>query len=193
MKKNIALAVSFIFHPMIISLGVFSVLIFNGISSTVNPYLVLLTCFVFSNLIPITTVVILKLSGKIDDLDASVKDQRQFPLTLGIGYAALGFFTLTLLNANPLTQGLMFCYMTNTVLTLLINRFWKISIHSMGVSGPAAALWANGNHYPFLMVSIIVLVSYSRVILKAHSPAQVFAGALLGLCSTYLQLQLFFL
>ena len=193
MKKNIALAISFIFHPMIISLGVFSVLIFNGISSTVNPYLVLLTCFVFSNLIPITTVVILKLSGKIDDLDASVKDQRQLPLTLGIGYTALGFFTLTLLNANPLTQGLMFCYMTNTVLTLLINRFWKISIHSMGVSGPAAVLWANGNHYPFLMVSIIVLVSYSRVILKAHSPAQVFSGALLGLCSTYLQLQLFFL
>ena len=178
---------------MIISLAVFSVLIFSGISSTVNPYLVLLTCFVFSNLIPITTVVILKLSGRIDDLDASIKDQRQFPLTLGIGYTALGFISLALLNANPLTQGLMFCYMTNTVLTLLINRFWKISIHSMGVSGPAAALWANGNHYPFLMISFIVLVSYSRVILKAHTPAQVFAGALLGLCSTYLQLQLFFL
>ena len=193
MKTKFALAVSFIFHPMIISLAVFSVLIFSGISSTVNPYLVLLTCFVFSNLIPITTVVILKLSGRIDDLDASIKDQRQFPLTLGIGYTALGFISLTLLNANPLTQGLMFCYMTNTVLTLLINRFWKISIHSMGVSGPAAALWANGNHYPFLMVSFIVLVSYSRVILKAHTPAQVFAGALLGLCSTYLQLQLFFL
>ncbi len=193
MKTKFALAVSFIFHPMIISLAVFSVLIFSGISSTVNPYLVLLTCFVFSNLIPITTVVILKLSGRIDDLDASIKDQRLFPLTLGIGYTALGFISLTLLNANPLTQGLMFCYMTNTVLTLLINRFWKISIHSMGVSGPAAALWANGNHYPFLMISFIVLVSYSRVILKAHTPAQVFAGALLGLCSTYLQLQLFFL
>ena len=193
MKNIFALAVSFIFHPMIISLGVFSILIFNGISSTINPYLVLLTCFIFLNLIPITTVIILKLSGKIDDLDASIKDQRQFPLILGIGYAALGFFTLTLLNANPLTQGLMFCYMTNTVLTLLINRFWKISIHSMGVSGPAAALWANGNHYPILIVLSIVLVSYSRVILKAHSPAQVFAGALLGFFSTYLQLQWFFL
>ena len=193
MKKYFALAVSFIFHPMIISLGVFSVLIFNDISSAVNPYLVLLTCFVFSNLIPITTVVILKLSGKIDDLDASVKDQREFPLTLGIGYTSLGFFTLTLLNANPLTQGLMFCYMTNTVLTLLINRFWKISIHSMGVSGPVAALWANGNHYPIPMVLIIMLVSYSRVILRAHSPSQVLAGALLGFCSTYFQMQLFFL
>ena len=193
MKNIFALIVSFLFHPMIISLGVFAVLIFNGISSIGNPYFIFFTCFIFSNLIPITTVFILKISGRIDDLDASIKDQRQFPLILGIGYTGLGFWALTLLNANPLTQGLMFCYMTNTVLTLLINRFWKISIHSMGVSGPAAALWANGNYYPLLMVLIIVLVSYSRVILKAHSPTQVFAGALLGFCSTYLQLQWFFL
>ena len=193
MKNIFALIVSFLFHPMIISLGVFAILIFNGISSIGNPYFIFFTCFIFSNLIPITTVIILKKLGKIDDLDASVKDQRQFPLTLGIGYAGLGFLSLILLKANPLTQGLMFCYMTNTVLTLLINRFWKISIHSMGVSGPAAALWANGNYHPFLMVLIIVLVSYSRVILKAHSPTQVFAGALLGFCSTYLQLQWFFL
>jgi membrane-associated phospholipid phosphatase len=172
---------------------VFAVLIFNGTSSIGNPYIIFFTCFIFSNLIPITTVIILKKLGKIDDLDASIKDQRQFPLTLGIGYAGLGFLSLILLNANPLTQGLMFCYMTNTVLTLLINRFWKISIHSMGVSGPAAALLTNGNYYPFPMVLIIVLVSYSRVILKAHSPTQVFAGALLGFCSTYLQLQWFFL
>ncbi len=193
MKNIFALIISFLFHPMIISLSVFAVLIFNVISSIGNPYFIFFTCFIFSNLIPIATVFILKISEKIDDLDASVKDQRQFPLILGIGYAGLGFWTLTLLNANPLTQGLMFCYMTNTVLTLLINRFWKISIHSMGVSGPAAALWINGNYYPFLMGLIIVLVSYSRVILKAHSPTQVFAGALLGFCSTYLQLQWFFL
>ncbi len=193
MKNIFALIVSSIFHPMIISLCVFAVLIFNGTSSIGNPYIIFFTCFIFSNLIPITTVIILKKLGKIDDLDASVKDQRQFPLTLGIGYAGLGFLSLILLNANPLTQGLMFCYMTNTVLTLLINRFWKISIHSMGVSGPAAALLTNGNYYPFPMVLIIVLVSYSRVILKAHSPTQVFAGALLGFCSTYLQLQWFFL
>ena len=193
MKNIFALIISFLFHPMIISLGVFSVLIFTGSPSVGNPNYILFTCFIFSNLIPIITVFVLKIFGRIDDFDASIKDQRQFPLILGIGYAGLGFWTLTLLNANPLTQGLMFCYMTNTVLTLLINRFWKISIHSMGVSGPAAALWANGNYYPFLMLLIIVLVSYSRVILKAHSPTQVFAGALLGFFSTYLQLQWFFL
>ena len=192
MNRNFALTISFLFHPMIISLGVFAVLIFTGISSMENPYFIFLTCFIFSNLIPIATVFILKKSGRIDDLDASVKDQRHFPLILGIGYAGLGFLTLTLLNANLLTQGLMFCYMTNTILTLLINRFWKISIHSMGVSGPVAALWTNGNYYPFLMVLIIVMVSYSRVILKAHTPTQVFAGALLGFGSTYLQLHWFF-
>ena len=104
MKNIFALIVSFLFHPMIISLGVFAVLIFNGISSIGNPYFIFFTCFIFSNLIPITTVFILKYSGRIDDLDASVKDQRQFPLILGIGYAGLGFCALTLLNSTRLTQ-----------------------------------------------------------------------------------------
>ena len=192
MYRNFALTISFLFHPMIISLGVFAVLIFTGIPSVGNPNYILLTCFIFSNLIPITTVFVLKKFGRIDDLDASVKDQRQFPLLLGIGYAGLGFLFLNLLNANLLTQGLMFCYMTNTFLTLLINRFWKISIHSMGVSGPAAALWTNGNQFPILMGLIILAVCFSRVILKAHSPTQVFAGSLLGFGSTYLQLLWFF-
>ncbi len=193
MKRNFALTISFLFHPMIISLGVFSVLIFSSAQSNTNLKLILLTCFVFSNLIPIITVFVLKRTGKIDDLDASVKGQRYFPLMLGILYSGLGFSTLYILNANSLTQGLMFCYMTNTMLTLFITRFWKISIHSMGVSGPAAALWLSGNYFPISTAIIILLVGFSRVVLKAHTPSQVLAGSGLGFCSTFFQLHFLFL
>ena len=178
---------------MIISLGVFAVLIFSGIQSDTNPNLILLTCFVFSNLIPAITVFILKRIGKIDDLDASVKGQRYFPLTLGILYSGLGFSILYILNANSLTQGLMFCYMTNTILTLIITRYWKISIHSMGVSGPAAALWLNGTHFPIITAMIILLVCFSRVVLKAHTPSQVLVGSGVGFGSTFFQLHWLFL
>jgi len=192
MKRNLAITISFLFHPMLISLVVFAVLIFSNPLTSTNSFKILAICFIFSNLIPITTVFVFKKIGWIDDLDASIKDQRQFPLLLGIGYAGLGFGFLYLNGANALTQGLMFCYMTNTILTILINRYWKISIHSMGVSGPAAALWANGCQFPIIMGLIIFGVSYSRVILKAHTPSQVGAGAFLGFGSTFLQLNWFF-
>jgi len=177
---------------MLISFAVFAVLIFSNQLTSTSSNKILAICFIFSNLIPITTVFVLKKIGWIDDLDASVKDQRQFPLFLGIVYAGLGFGFLFLNGANSLTQGLMFCYLTNTFLTILINRYWKISIHSMGVSAPAAALWTNGNQFPIIMGLIIFGVSCSRVVLKAHTPGQVGAGAVLGFGSTFLQLKWFF-
>jgi len=193
MKLTIAKLLSFLFHPMIISLGVFSILVFSEGTAKGNPYYILTICFIFSNFIPILTVFALKYFGLIDDLDASIKDQRQFPLLLGIGYSGAGFLALNWFDANLLTQGLMFCYMTNTIVTLIITRYWKISIHSMGVSGPVAALWLCGYQSPFIMGFVILGVSYSRVILKAHTPAQVSIGALFGFGSTYLQLNWLFL
>jgi len=190
--QKFAFITSFLLHPMVVAPFTFALLTYTGEEHSSN-HLIFFTAFFFSTLLSTITVIYFKRSGKITDLDASIREQRVQPLVLGAIYHGIGFLILWSLNAAPIIQGLMFCYMTNTVLTLLINRFWKISIHSMGVSGPAAALLTNGNYYPFPMVLIIVLVSYSRVILKAHSPTQVFAGALLGFCSTYLQLQWFFL
>ena len=100
---------------------------------------------------------------------------------LGILYSGLGFLTLTLLHADALVRGLMFCYMTNTIITIIITRYWKISIHAMGIGGPIAALWIAGFKFPIIGLIILLSVSYARVILKAHSINQVVAGSIAGL------------
>ena len=185
--------ISFIFHPMIISLAAFYLLLFAIEPHVQNALSVLIVCFVFSTFIPISTVLILKKIGKISDLDASQKEQRIFPLTLGIIYSGIAFLILTYMQANPLVRGLMFCYMTNTIITILITRYWKISIHAMGVGGPIAVLWLAEFQYPIPALLILIAVSYSRVILKAHTILQAVAGALLGLVLTYSQLNFFFM
>ena len=43
------------------------------------------------------------------------------------------------------------------------------------------------------MWSIIILVSTARVILKAHTPAQVIAGTLFAMVLAYIELTLLFL
>lgn len=184
--------ISFIFHPMIISLAAFYLLLFAIEPHVQNALSILIVCFVFSTFIPISTVLILKKIGKISDLDASQKEQRIFPLTLGIIYSGIAFLTLTYMQADSLVRGLMFCYMTNTVITILITRYWKISIHAMGVGGPIAALWVAGFHNPLLALFVLTAVSYARVILKAHSILQVIAGSVCGLVLTFIQLYLFF-
>ena len=191
-KRNCALFFSYSFHPMTVSLLAFWALIFHNPDTLSNRYLVLFTCLLISNLIPIITVLILKKKGLITDIDASQKEQRILPLTLGVIYSGIGFLILRYLNADMIVQGLMFCYMTNSIITLSITRYWKISIHTMGLTAPFAALWVHGYQFPVLMVIIVICVGISRIILKAHSPAQVFTGAALGFLLTFSQLLVFF-
>ncbi len=191
-SRPFASIISFLFHPMIISFAAFYLLLFGRVPIADNAVNVLIVCFIFSNLIPIVTVLLLKKTGRISNLDASQKEQRIFPLTLGIIYSGIAFLILTYMNADPLVRGLMFCYMSNTVFTIIITKYWKISIHAIGVAGPIAALWVAGFQYPFLAVFILIAVCYSRVILKAHTVFQVAAGSIAGLILTYAQLHIFF-
>jgi len=172
---------------MIISLLVYIILIYDNPIIHPNAGEILTTCFLFSNLIPIITIIVLLRYGIISDLDASIRKQRIMPLSLGVLYAAIGFIVLTLQNADAIVRGLMFCFITK------ITRYWKISIHAMGVAGLIAALWVNGGQSPLIMGFILVLVASARVVLKAHNISQVIVGSFLGMILTYIQLHLIFI
>lgn len=192
-RESGARLVSLGFNPMVVSFFVFTILIFGATYGASNAWALWTTCLLFSNLLPIVTVLFLKHRGIISDLDASIKEQRILPLSLGVIYAGLGFFALHYQNAPPIVQGLMFCYMTNTLVILVITRYWKISIHVAGVAGPLAALWLFGWHFPLLILGVIILVATARVVLRAHTIAQVTAGVLMGWLLTWGQLNLWFL
>ena len=189
----LAQTISIIFHPVVFSFFVFIVIIFDN--SIIHPgaIKILITCFLCSNLLPIITLFLLQKKGLISDLDASIKEERITPLLLGIGYAVLGFLLLHIQEANMLIKGLMFCTITNTIVILLITRYWKISIHAMGISGLLSVLWIHGIEYALIMFIILFLVAFSRVILKAHTVAQVTIGSILGLTLTFIQIHLLFL
>jgi membrane-associated phospholipid phosphatase len=178
---------------MIISLFVYIILIYDNPIIHPNASGTLTICFLFSNLLPIITIIVLQRYGIISDLDASIRKQRIIPLSLGVLYAAIGFIVLTLQNAEAIVRGLMFCFITNTVIIILITRYWKISIHTMGVAGLIAALWVNGEQFPLIMGFILVLVASARVVLKAHNIPHVLVGSFLGIILTYVQLHLIFI
>ena len=178
---------------MIISLFVYIILIYDNPIIHPNASGTLTICFLFSNLLPIITIIVLQRYGIISDLDASIREQRIMPLCLGVLYAAIGFIVLTLQNADAIVRGLMFCFITNTVIIIIITRYWKISIHTMGVAGLLAALWVNGEQSPLIMGFILVLVASARVVLKAHNISQVIVGSFLGMILTYVQLHFIFI
>lgn len=171
----------------------FGLLIYIGTPISENPHFTFFIAFSFSTLLTIASVIYLKKQGIVSDVDISIREQRIQPLVYGTIYYGMGFLLLKYLNASPLVQGLMFCYAINTAIVSFITRKWKISIHAIGLSGPLVALWLHGFHYPILMGITLILLCISRVILKAHTPAQVIVGSGLAMALAYFELTILFL
>lgn len=61
---------------------------------------------------------------------------------------------------------------------------WKISVHAAGVAGPTTALALITGAEAALLYLLLIPVAWARLELKAHTPAQLAAGAFVALVST---------
>jgi membrane-associated phospholipid phosphatase len=143
----------------------------------------------FASILPIIISLIWIKNKKIE-IDMPQREDRFYPLLLVILSYLMGVVVLYLFTAPPIITVLMFCYFSNTVMVLLISLFWKISIHSMGVAGPSAALIYFFGYAGLIFALLVPVVMWSRVFLKRHTPSQVIMGALLGFLFTTAQINL---
>tara|TARA_Y100000991_G_scaffold193155_1_gene161071 strand:- start:890 stop:1465 length:576 start_codon:yes stop_codon:yes gene_type:complete len=191
MNKHIAKTISVIFNPLVVSPFVFYILIFND--HNINNYLFFLIAVFFSSILPFSSILYFKKIGKISSLEAPIRKQRLELLMMSSLFNSIAFVLLKYFDASNIVQGLMFCYAINTAVTWLITRYWKISIHMIGLGGPFVALLLSGYNNLFLMIVIIILVYFSRIKLKAHNHAQLIAGTFLAMVLAYIELRYLFL
>lgn len=126
----------------------------------------------------------------IVDGDASLKEERTLPFSIAIIFYLAGLVILLYFEVNIIITAFWFCYISNTLFTILINRYWKISAHAMGAAGPFAALTFLFGYTAIYFILIVLLIGWSRIKLKCHTFTQVAAGAVLAFLSTFLQIHL---
>jgi len=190
--KTISKIISALLNPLLVAPISFGIIIYSdGTIEAKNP--LFLTSFFFTSALPLITIFYFKHLGKISSLDAPIKEQRIQLLAIAAIYNALGFLLLSYLEAPPIVRGLMFCYALNTAIVWRITMLWKISIHMIGLGGPIVALWLAGFEYPLAMGFTLMIVSISRVVLKAHTPSQVIVGTMLAMGLAFLELTYLFL
>lgn len=189
---TISKIISTVINPFMASSLTFAILIY--FNSTIEiPHTIFLVSFLFSNILQLITIFYFIRLGKVFSIDAPIKEQRIELLAIGAIYYAIGFILLTYLEAPQIIRGVMFCYALNTAIVWRITIYWKISIHMVGICGPIIALWLGGFEYPLTMCITIIIVAISRLILKAHTLAQVICGAVLAMSLAYLELTYLFL
>jgi len=192
-KKQFAEFISNAAYAPLISIPVFALI--NYFLLDLADFIIITgICAIFTGLMPTLLVLwwLKRKNGNKEkiDMDMPERTDRNVPLLLVILSYSTGVIVLYLLNAPLITTVLMFCYFSNTVAVFFINLYWKISIHSMGVAGPAAALIYLFGFVGILFTLIIPVVMWSRVYLNEHTLSQVIMGTLIGFLFTLLQMHL---
>ncbi len=188
----IARVFSTLFHPLLMpTLGIFVLFQLNtyvGLSLTAEARrFIILIMFINTAVIPVVSVLILKRTGYIKDFLLDERGDRILPLLVA---SVMFFLTYYLLLQISLPSLIYFFIMGSTLLVLLslmVSFLWKISLHMVAQGGITGSMIVTSLllHIDISwMIAVIFLISgftgASRIHLKAHSPAQVYAGYLLG-------------
>jgi hypothetical protein len=193
---RIPLAVSLIFHPLIMpTLGMLLLLyavVPLSLMSEKGKQVIILLVFTCTFIIPLAFLPILFFRSLHNFILRNERQQRIIPLIFTSVMYYMAFITLRRMGAPFLIQAFLFASAISVVLTLIISLFWKISAHTVGIGGLTALIVILIVFYRvdlmlYLMVAVLLsgIIASSRLGLDEHTPAQVYAGYLVGFGVTY--------
>ena len=173
--------ISIIYLPPLVSLWLFIVFAFYSPAEIGNPSLFFVFVGItFFTILPLLTLILL--ARDHGPTFAVPRDSRNLSYTVVFFEYIVGTLIFYLGNVIILfIIGLI--YIAIITALMVINLFWKISVHAAGVSGPATfclyffgplTVWA----VPLLLS--IFLVIWARLQLKAHTFSQLVAGTLIA-------------
>lgn len=192
METRIAQIISFVFHPLLMpALGIFLLLNLDTyITYTITPggklaiYSIVLinTCIV-----PVFLAWFQYRFRLIKSLKMEDRRERVSSFFLS---SLFYFFCYYILKKNNLPAPVYLSMLgaaISVTAAFLINLFWKISIHSIGMGGLIGMLAGisqkmNVEIIPLLFIFIIAagMVGFARLKLNSHNPSQVYAGYMVG-------------
>jgi membrane-associated phospholipid phosphatase len=187
-SHKLARIFSTVFVPPSFTIFIYTLFAFQLESELSKQVATIVIALVFGFIAPIILFLMLRKKGKLADQDASIKEERTIPFIIATGFYLIGLILMIKYDLNIISIAFWFCYISNTVITIFINKFWKISAHSMGAAGPFAAIVFAFGWIGILMLPIVLIVGWTRIVLKCHSLSQVVAGILLAFFSVYLQM-----
>lgn len=193
MESKVARLISIVLHPMFVITWAM-LLMFN-----LNAYFVLIVpddlrwtiiLLVFGNtvLLPAVLMWIMAKRNLISSLDLPSREERTWPFLIFAVFYASTYFLLRNIGLPHLYYLFIAGALATIVLATIINLFWKISIHMIGIGGLTGGFlvlsYRSLINEPLLIILLIILsglVGFARLQSNTHSPAQVYTGYLLGL------------
>jgi len=139
-------------------------------------------------LAPLLPILYDRWRGKTDIFISKREERTKYFAATAAIYAAAA--ALYYLRGATLLYLLFATYLVETLLHMAVNAKWKISIHSAGIAGPTTFLVLTLNTCFAALYLLLLPVYVARKKLRAHTDAQLLAGALLAALSTIVVVKL---
>lgn len=193
MIRRTALILSYLFQPLVVPSLIFLFLLFpvpqvTGLS-LVEKSFVLLMIFLTTFIIPIFSLIAMRLTNNISSFHMESKEDRLFPFTMVTGFYIFSTYLFhTKFKLEPIFVQTLATISICLVVMTGVTFFWKISAHMTGISGFLAIISVTilkfsdyGLLYYFLGIILLTgVIASSRLYLNAHTPLEVLGGFLLG-------------
>lgn len=134
----------------------------------------------FVCVLPLLLLLLLVRLGKVTDHHVSNRRQRAPVLLMALGSVTAGLVVLAATQAPRSVVVTVLAIVAGIVVLAAVSPFWKISGHAAAIASSAviSVLMLGPAWLP--LVLLIPAVGWSRVVLRAHTLAQVVAGSLFG-------------
>ncbi|MFD5553796.1 hypothetical protein ACFWIA_08140 [Streptomyces sp. NPDC127068] len=134
----------------------------------------------FCGVIPISLVLLGVKRGELTDKHIRVRRQRVIPMALSLISVVTGITLLYVLDAPADVSALVVAMLVGLVSSLLVTIGWQISIHNSVAGGTVMILLLVFGLWALPAALGAIAIGWSRIILKAHTIAQILAGTALG-------------
>ncbi|SFQ29957.1 phosphatase PAP2 family protein [Amycolatopsis rubida] len=180
-QKKAARAITEILAPWVV---IVALSLAMALKSTASPWLALLwaaVVAVFSAGVPMKFITRGAKAGRYDTHHVNNREGRGPVLLVCLVSTAIGLTILLAGSAPPAMVIMTWAMLAVLVVTGAITvAGWKISMHAVVSAGGVAMLAFLYGPWALLLLLLVALVSWSRVVLRDHTPGQVAAGGVAG-------------
>ena len=188
-----AKVVSTVFHPFLMPLFTLVLLYLSDpiLHLHFAAFIYLLVVLAVNTVAPAISLYVMHKRGAISDLEIRNRSQRSWPFLVVLAYYTLTWFIAGSGDNARMIPGVYMGLLTGLIAAIagaiLITRWFKLSMHGMGVGGTLGALVAVQTlHFSpsltldLMLVLIAGAVGWSRLALGVHTHREVYAGTIYG-------------
>ena len=197
--------ITYIFHPMFMLTYLMAYFLFTNnyfafFMSPAKKLFLMGAVIIFSVVLPILNMALLKKLGYIKSMEARQANERFMPyistITLYVGL----IYILHDLAIPYFFKQLIVVSISVMAIDFAINFFTKISAHTSAIGGCLGVIFfyqyvsTSGDIKPVCFCLLIAgLVGFARLYLNEHTPKQIYSGFIVGLLTSIACLTLLFL